>query len=250
MIEFMKTLILEAGEELERHAPTVVREKEGTGNWVTKADLATEQFIVGKIHSQYPRDFILTEESALADIPDRNSRMWLIDPLDGTTNATLGLPYYGISIAFMADNKIRSGVILDVPRRKLYWAERGNGAFFNNTRLEIKDRPLRGSLVATGAPYGREDFREVHRLMDRIHASGARLHILGSTVVIAGYVAEGKYSLFYEVGLKPWDIAAASLLVEEADGVARSFEGELDILHPQTFVCGSKTAVKEFLGLL
>lgn len=250
MIEFIKTLLLEAGKQLERHAPTVVREKEGGGNWVTEADLAVERFIVKKIREQFPDDFILAEESALAEIPDRNSRLWLVDPLDGTASATFGLPYYGISIAFMEDGEVSHGAILDIPRKKLYWAGKEQGAFVEKNRLEIKNRPLSGSIVATGAPYGREDFQEVHRIMDKVHAAGARLQIIGSTVVTASYVAEGKYSLFYEIGLKPWDIAAASLLVEEAGGVVRSFIGMLDILNPREFVCGNKTAVKEFLSLI
>lgn len=250
MIDFIKSLVIKAGEELKHHRLTITREKKSGVNWTTEADVAVEQFIVNRIRAKYPSHFIFAEERALSQIPKKKERIWFVDPLDGTTNAVFGVPLYGISVAYMKVGEIFRGAILDVPANRLYWVEKGKGAFVDDKQIKVRAGGLRGALTCTGAPYGREDFQEVHRYMDKIHAAGARIEILGSTVVIAGYVAEGRYSLFYEVGLKPWDIAAASLLVEGAEGVARSFEGEPNVLNPRTFVCGSKTVVNEFLSLL
>lgn len=255
MLKFAKETLTEAGNLFGSYSTQIVTHKVGSGNYATKMDYAINEFITNKIHAAFPAHTILSEESILPSVSKETNDLWIVDPLDGTTNATYGVPHYGISLAFMHKGEVVIGVILDVPNNIVYWAEKGQGAFFQNrlsaqpVALHIREGGLADSLVCTGAPYARKDFATNWMLMDKVHAAGARLLILGSAIIASCYVAEGKLSLYYEVGLKPWDIAAASLIVQEAGGIATAFGGDLDILAPQTFLCGGSTAIDEFRQL-
>lgn len=252
MLEFAKELLIAAGNVFGSHGTQIVLHKAGGGNYVTEKDLAIDEFIIERIHSAFPTHTILSEESALPSVSKDTNDLWILDPLDGTTNAAYGVPHYGISLAFMHKGEVVIGVILDVPNNTLYWAEKDQGAFLQNqlnaqpVALHMKEGMLANTLVCTGAPYTREDFVVNWAFMNKVHAAGARLLILGSAIIASCYVVEGKVSLYYEVGLKPWDIAAASLIVREAGGVATAIEGQLNVLAPQTFVCGGNAAVEEF----
>lgn len=246
MIEFAKSLALEAGQILRDSQTQVVEKKPGSANWVTTADLAVEAFLNQSISAAFPDHLIITEETDIPRMPQASDKRWINDPLDGTTNATFGVPHYGISLAYMEKGQVVASVILDVPNNRLYWAQKDKGAFVDSRKLQIPERRLDATLVASASPYGRKDFKLNLKLMDKIHAAGNRLVMFGSAVIAAVSTAEGKVSLYFEYGLKPWDVAAAKLIIEEAGGVAESFKGKLDIFHPQTFVCGSRQAVKDF----
>jgi myo-inositol-1(or 4)-monophosphatase len=252
MLEFAKDVLIDAGDVFGSHGTQIVMHKAGVGNYVTEKDLAIDRFIIDRIHSTFPTHTILSEESALPSVSKDTDDLWILDPLDGTTNAACGVPHYGISLAFMHKGEVVIGVILDMPNNTLYWAEKDQGAFLQNrlstqpVALHTREGKLADTLVCTGAPYTREDFVVNWTFMNKVHAAGARLLILGSAVIASCYVAEGKLSLYYEVGLKPWDIAAASLIIREAGGIATAIEGLLDVLAPQTFVCGGNAAVEEF----
>lgn len=255
MLDFIKSTLIKAAKVFHAAGTEILQQKMGGGNWVTKKDIAIEKCVIDLIRKRYPTYTILSEETE-QDIDSLDKKnLWIFDPLDGTTNAFYGLPHYAISLAFSQNGQVKMGGIYNIPGNTLYWAEKGKGAYLQSstkdspTRLFIKETGLKNALVCAGSPYSRENFAPVHRLMDRAHGAGARLVILGSAVVACSYVAEGRLSLYFEKGLKPWDIAVASLLIEEAGGVARNMEGKLDILHPKTLVCGSKTIVNEFLTL-
>lgn len=255
MLDFIRRTLIKAAEIFRATDTAILQEKTGGGNLVTKKDIAIEKHLIKLIRSKYPTHAILSEETEqdMKSLDTRN--LWILDPLDGTTNAYYGLPHYAISLAFTQNEKVRAGGIYNIHAKTLYWAEKGKGAYLQSsaknspTRLFIKDASLKNALVCAGSPYSRDNFAPMHRLMDQVHRTGARLIILGSAVVACSYVAEGKLSFYFEKGLKPWDIASASLLIEEAGGIAKDLEGELDILHPRTFVCGSRKAVNEFLLL-
>jgi myo-inositol-1(or 4)-monophosphatase len=256
MLEFAKNVVIAAGDVSRSQENQIVMQKAGGGNYVTKKDLAINEFIVNRIHSTFPTHTILSEESTLPSVSKDTDNLWILDPLDGTTNAVYDIPLYGISLALMHKGEVTTGVILDVPNNTLYWAEKGQGAFLQkspNTQpvaLHTRGGALANTLVCTGIPYARENFVVNWALMDKVYDTGARLLILGSAVIASCYVAEGKSSLYYDVGLKPWDVAAASVIVREAGGVATAFEGELDVLVPQTFVCGGNDGVEEFRQLV
>lgn len=255
MLDFIKSTLIEAAKIFQSTDTEILHKKIGGGNWVTKKDIAIEKCVIELIQNRYPTHTILSEETEQERDALDKKNLWIFDPLDGTTNAFYGLPHYAISLAFSQNGQVKMGGIYNVPGNILYWAEKGKGAYVQSsakdspTRLFIRGMGLKNALVCAGSPYSSENFAPIHRLMKRVHGAGARLIILGSAVIACSYVAEGKLSLYFEKGLKPWDIAATSLLVEEAGGVAQNIEGKLDILHPRTFVCGSKTIVNEFLTL-
>jgi myo-inositol-1(or 4)-monophosphatase len=256
MMDFIATTVSKAGNVFHKHKTVIVKQKAGIGNWVTEADLAVERYILQEIHNKFPTHSILSEETASILSVETPKDLWICDPLDGTTNATFGIPFSCISLAYMHEGELQHGVIYDLNTKNLYYAELGRGAFVENdawskkAELKVRKDGLQNGLVCTGSPYSRSNFKPNWQLMDKVHAAGARLVMLGSAPLESAYVAEGKLSLYYEKGLKPWDIAAATLIVTEAGGIATSLEGNFNILHPQTFICGNKSIVNEFLQLV
>lgn len=250
MISFIKSTIKEAGKIFHSSKTTIIGEKEGNANWTTEADLAVESFIINQIKTKFPKHLIISEESQIPQVTSNDKNIWIIDPLDGTTNAARKIPFFGISIAYFGKGEIQAGAIYDLNTGKLYWAEKDKGAFVDNRKLIIKNHSLKNALVVVGIPYKYENFAVNHKFMLPVFKKGAKLACYGSSVIESMFVAEGKIELYFEAGIKPWDIAAAKLIIEEAGGVAESFKNKLNIFHPETFVCGSKQAVKEFKALL
>jgi myo-inositol-1(or 4)-monophosphatase len=255
MIDFIATTLSQAGNVFHQHKAAIVKQKAGIGNWVTEADLAVEKYILHAIHTTFPSHAILSEETASILLAQTPKDLWICDPLDGTTNATFGIPFSCISLAYMHEGELQLGAIYDLNTKNLYSAEVSKGAFMKvhpgdkKVSLKVREGGLQNGLVCTGSPYSRSNFKPNWQLMDKIHAVGARLIMLGSAPLESAYVAEGKLSLYYEKGLKPWDIAAATLIVTEAGGVATCLEGNFNVLHHQTFICGNKSIVGEFLQL-
>lgn len=249
MDKFINTILTEAGKIGKRAHKNILVKKDNKANWVTSADIAIEKYLINEIRSKYPSDFILTEES-YSQLPKQiPSKMWIIDPLDGTTNATFGLPHYGISLAYCQNGEITNGAIYDIPNGQLYWAEKNIGAFKENIKLQIVDSCLKGQLVCTGFPYAYENYRKTSKYLDSIHKGGSRLIIVGSAVIASMYTVTNTFSIYYEYGLKIWDVAAASLIVGEAGGIIGNNKFLKTISHPDLFICGKPTAVKEFLKL-
>ena len=249
MIDFVKKLAIDASKEFFKTKKTIIGQKGGGGNWVSKTDVALEKYLINKIKTKYPKDFIFAEETTSSLLPNSN-RIWIIDPLDGTTNAVEGINHCAISIAFMKENEILIGVVYDIFEKKLYWAEKGKGAFVNGKRIKVSNKGLNDSIVFIGSPYLHSDFLETEKYRVKVHKAGARIETLGSAVVEGVLIAQGSASLFFETALKPWDVSAIKLIIEEAGGVVRGFDSELDVFNFYEFICGSKKAVKEFLSLL
>lgn len=252
MIKFAEATVLEAGRKFQSIEIAQTGDKVGDGNWVTNADEELQDFIISQIRSKFPEHKILAEEGEQSSLSGMDKGpVWILDPLDGTTDATKGFPFFGISLAFMQDGNLKFGVILDIPNQKLYKAEVGKGAFVNDQPMVItEDKGLKGEIAITGAPYSRENFQKTHHLMNKVHEAGARLVLLGSTVIEGMYIAEGRSPLYFEHGLNPWDVAALSVIIPEAGGaVATSVDGKLNILNFDLFAAGTKTGLKEFLAL-
>ena len=202
-------------------------------NLVTEMDARAEALILGRIGEAFPDDAILSEEIGGRD--GRSGRRWIVDPLDGTTNYAHGLPLFGVSIALEAGGRIVVGVVYDPMHDELYVAERGAGAFLNDRKLAVSTAAtLDESLLATGFPYNvREtddnNLREYAAFS--VRAQGVRR--LGSAVLYLGWVAAGRFDGYWELRTGPWDVAAGSLLVEEAGGRITSVTGApLDVDRP------------------
>jgi myo-inositol-1(or 4)-monophosphatase len=202
-------------------------------NLVTEMDARAEALILGRVREAFPDDAILSEEMGGAD--GRSGRRWIVDPLDGTTNYAHGLPLFAVSIGLEVEGRVALGVVYDPAHGELYVAERGAGAFVNDRKLEVsRATTLNESLLATGFPY---DIRETddNNLREyaafSVRAQGARR--LGSAVLYLAWVAAGRLDGYWELRVGAWDLAAGSLLVEEAGGRVTGLDGSpLDLERP------------------
>lgn len=251
-ISFVKEIAIGAGKIILRTRPTVRGEKEGGGNWVTEADLASEQYMLSQIRKQYPSHAILSEEThATIQNPELEQNLWIVDPLDGTTNAKFGIPFFAVSIAYCQRGVVTAGVIYDPNRNELFWAEKGKGTFLNDKQIVVQERKdFRDSLGNVGSPYSESDFQRTYSFGTIVHQNGGRVVNFGSGVLECAYVASGRLSLYFEAGLKPWDIAAGSLLVEESGGTMASLAQSFSIFHQTEILVGNKEIVLRAKELL
>lgn len=197
----------------------------GAKNLVTELDLASEALIVGKIQEFFPDHGILAEE---ADYPQGDGQhSWIIDPLDGTTNYAHGYPWFCVSIALQAGGELILGVIHNPMTDELFTAVAGGGAFRNGRRLSVSTRqPLASSLLATGFPYDcATDPENNFEQFIRFQKAARGIRRAGAAALDLAYLAAGRLDGFWEVKLKPWDVAAGTLLVREAGGLVTAFDG-------------------------
>jgi myo-inositol-1(or 4)-monophosphatase len=222
-------------------------------DFVTEVDHAAEQAIIEVLRTAYPDHAILAEESgASSNLHDDNENVWIIDPLDGTTNFIHGFPQYCISIALQQRGQITQAVIYDPSRNDLFTATRGAGAFLNEKRIRVSRRDkLADALVGTGFPYSTlealDEYLKMFRLMTE---KTAGLRRPGSAALDLAYVACGRYDGFFEKNLKPWDIAAGSLLVSEAGGIVGNFSGEADYLYKGDVLAGNPKIFAQMVAQL
>ncbi|MDQ3257168.1 MAG: inositol monophosphatase [Acidobacteriota bacterium] len=202
---------------------------------VTESDLASERLIIEHIRSHYPRHAILSEEAgASTHDADEGEYKWIVDPLDGTTNYAHGYPCFCVSIALQRAGEVILGAVYDPMRDEMFAAERGAGATLNGRRIRVSETDdLNRALLCTGFPYNvRERNQFVRHFSNFImHAQAVRRD--GAAALDLAYVACGRFEGFWEEGLRPWDVAAGKLLVEEAGGrVTRNDGTPFDIYTP------------------
>jgi len=205
----------------------------GPKDFVSEVDHAAEAAIVDVLHSAYPDHAILAEEGTAKDANARAEYVWIVDPLDGTTNFLHGLPQYCVSIALEHKGHITQGVIYDPVRNDLFTATRGRGAFLNDHRMRVSRRQhLRDCLVGTGFPFrDGSDLETYIKMMRAMMIECAGLRRPGSAALDLAYVAAGYYDGFWEVGLNAWDVAAGSLLILEAGGLVGDLVGDNSYLY-------------------
>jgi len=219
-------------------------------NLVTEMDRRAEAEILERLRDAFPDDAILSEEAGAAG--GRSGRRWIVDPLDGTTNYAHGLPLFGVSIALQADGRVVLGIVYDPSRDELFVAERGAGATLNDARIRVSSTAsLDESLLVTGFPYNIRQTRDTNLPEYAAFSVRARaVRRLGSAVLDLSYVACGRFDAFWELQLGAWDVAAGSLLVEEAGGLITAIDGRpLDIDTP-TLVASNGLVHQEVLGVL
>jgi myo-inositol-1(or 4)-monophosphatase len=194
---------------------------------VTEADIASERLIVERIRSYHPRHAILAEESGESARGDQPSEFkWIIDPLDGTTNYAHGYPCFCVSVALEQAGEIVVGVVYDPTREELFAAERGGGATLNGRRVRVSDvEEINAAMVCTGFPYDVRDRGDFARHFRNFIMSAQAVRRDGSAALDLAYVAAGRFDGFWEEGLRPWDVAAGKLLVEEAGGRVSRYDG-------------------------
>ncbi len=205
----------------------------GPKDFVSEIDREAERQIVETLLAAYPDHAILAEEGTAKGANAAAENVWIIDPLDGTTNFLHGFPQYCVSIALAHKGQVTQAVIYDPCRNDLFTATRGRGAFLNDHRIRVSRRAhLRDCLIGTGFPFRDGSYLDTYlRMMKTMIESTAGLRRPGAAALDLAYVAAGFYDGFWEVGLNPWDVAAGSLLVQEAGGLIGDLSGNGDYLH-------------------
>ena len=224
----------------------------GTNDFVTEVDQAAEEAIITTLLEAYPGHGILAEESGRERGARHSDYVWIIDPLDGTTNFIHGLPVYGVSIALAFRGRIEQAVVYDPSRNDLFYASKGRGAFLNDRRLRVSKRArMADALIGTGFPFRKGDnFKRYLKMFEEVmqHCAGVRRP--GAAALDLCYVAAGWYDGFFETGLQPWDVAAGSLIVTEAGGLVGNFTGEADYLYQRELVAGNPRIYSQLVQTL
>jgi myo-inositol-1(or 4)-monophosphatase len=228
-----------------------VRQKQ-VNDFVTEVDQAAEQTIIETLLQAYPGHGIWAEESGRTHGARDSQFVWIIDPLDGTTNFIHGLPVYCVSIALAVKGKVEQAVIYDPSRNDLFTATKGRGAFRNDRRLRVSKRiRLDECLIATGFPFRPgDDFDTYLRMMGELMPRTAGLRRPGSAALDLAYVAAGYTDGFFETGLQPWDVAAGSLLVTEAGGLVGNFTGDAHFLEQGECLAGNLSIYGQMVNIL
>lgn len=200
-------------------------ERKGSNDFVSDVDRAAEAAIVDIIREAYPHHAILAEEGGAIGESDYE---WIIDPLDGTTNYLHGLPVFAVSIALAHRGVVTQAVVYDSTRNELFTATRGGGAYLNERRIRVSRRTqMNEALVATGFPYHQYQLPDGYfSLLREAQEKTAGIRRMGAAALDLAYVAAGRLDAYWELGLKPWDVAAGSLLVQEAGGLVTDFSGD------------------------
>ena len=223
----------------DRPAPEAWQEK-GPSDYVTVVDRDAELAVADRLTTLMPGSIVVGEE--LTPEAGRDGRVvWIVDPLDGTTNYLHGYPQYAVSIAALAEGELAAGVILDVPRAVRYRAWRGGGAWAGSERLAVSrvERP-EWALVGTGYPFKQPDLLPVYqRQFAAMMTATAGVRRAGSAALDLADVAQGRFDAFWELVLSPWDVAAGALLVREAGGLITTLDGDRDVLHTGAVVAGN-----------
>jgi myo-inositol-1(or 4)-monophosphatase len=222
--------------EIAKEAGQVVREgfgktldiefKTNESNLVTQIDKASEKRIIDYVKKEFPSHGILAEESG--ELKNTSEYLWVIDPLDGTTNFAHGFPIFSVSIGVQKNGITLAGVVYDVMRDIVYSAETGSGAYANNKKINVSlNDKLQRALLVTGFPYNiAENPENAFERFIALTKASRGMRRLGSAAIDFCYVANGVFDGFWEVYLHPWDICAGKLILEEAGGIVTGFKGE------------------------
>lgn len=226
--------------------------RKGPNDFVSEVDRAAEMAIINILLEAYPGHGILAEESGREHGAKNSEFVWIIDPLDGTTNFLHGFPVYAVSIALAHRNVVQQAVVYDPTRNDMFFASKGRGAFLNDRRLRVSKRlRLADALIGTGFPFRKGDnFKRYVKMFEEVMQSCAGLRRPGAAALDLCYVAAGYYDGFFETGLQPWDIAAGSLLITEAGGLIGNFTGESDYLHQREVVAGNPKVYGQLVQIL
>lgn len=209
-------------------------------DFVTQVDVASEQVIVDTLLGAFASHAVRGEESQqLHGEPDAD-HVWIVDPLDGTSNFIHGYPVYSVSIALAVQGRIEHGVVLDVHQGDVFHASLGAGAYCNGRRLQVAGRgSLQEALVATSCPYRPEGFGRSMQMLGDVMQRAAAIRRSGSAALDLAWLAAGYSDAFFDLGLNAWDVAAGSLLVTEAGGRVGDFLGGPEFLEARECLAGN-----------
>ena len=224
-------------------------ESKGKNDFVTEVDKNAEEIIIYTIKNAYPEHAFLCEETGQRGESDF---LWIIDPLDGTTNFLHNFPHFAVSIALQHKGVLEQAVVYDPLKQELFTASKGKGALLNNRKIRVNDKKiLDGALLGTGFPFNDEtvmiSFIESFKAL---FPAVAGIRRAGVASLDLAYVASGRLDGFWEFNLKPWDIAAGALLVQEAGGVSAELTGGVDYMQSGNIISANPKMIKAMLKKL
>ncbi len=228
LLQIAKKLAHDAGKLALRYQAKgfKVQTKDSRLNMVTDADKASEALIIKTIKKNFPDHEIISEESGTTK--GKSEYKWIIDPIDGTTNFAHGVPIFAISIAVIKSGKPIIGIVEIPALGETFWAQEGKGAFLEEKRIHVsKVNSTKKSLLATGFPYdrGTPRYKKAMELHEKFYEPSHGIRRMGAAAIDLCYVAAGRFDAYWEYGLKPWDIAAGKIILEEAGGMVTNMDG-------------------------
>lgn len=225
-------------------------QSKGRHNYVTYVDTLAEQYLVNRLAMLIKDSGFIAEEGSSTRKGEKYN--WIIDPIDGTTNFIHGLPPYAISVALMEEAEIVIGVVYELGLDECFYAWKGSGSYLNGTDIQVSSTPkVNDSLIATGFPY--TNFTYLEEFMDSLRyfmENSHGLRRLGSAATDIAYVACGRFDAFYEYGLNPWDVAAATFIVQQAGGRTSDFTGGHDYLFGGEIISSNHNVFEEFQAIV
>ena len=223
----------------------------GPGDFVTSADKRTEKIIIEELQKAHPDYGIITEESGIINKSNIKNR-WIIDPIDGTMNFMNGIPQFAISIGYEEENEIKCGVIFNPIMNEMFCAEKGNGAYLNNSRIRVSNKKkIKDSLLVTGGP------KQASKIKDKIFSEYinvstkvSNVRKFGSAALDMAYVACGRFDGYWQRELNYWDIAAGIIILKEAGGFVKFFEEEPNFPLKKNILASNSNIHDEFSELI
>jgi myo-inositol-1(or 4)-monophosphatase len=257
MLNTALTVARSTGDMLVRAAEDIDKldvERKGQNDFVTQVDRAAEDMIISGLRKRYPHHGFLSEECGrIAGRDEGEQYLWIIDPLDGTTNFIHGIPHYAISIALEINGQLEVAVVYDPVKREEFTASKGRGAALNGRRIRVSARKgLDGALIGTGFPFRPDQASIADRyfsIFRTVAGQTAGIRRPGAAALDLAYVAAGRFDGFWEFGLQSWDMAAGVLLVQEAGGLVGDPAGGMSHLETGNIVCGPAKVFKPLLQI-
>ena len=225
--------------------------EKGPGDFVTSADKRTEKILIDELQKAHPEYGIITEETGIINKSNTKYR-WIIDPIDGTSNFLNGIPQFAISIGFEEDGEIKCGVIFNPILNEMFCAEKGNGAYLNNSRIRVSNKKkIKDSLIVTGGPKGASKIKDkIFSEYINVSSNVSNVRKFGSAALDMAYVACGRFDGYWQRELNYWDVAAGIIILKEAGGFVDYFEEDAKLPLKKNILATNANIHEELKGLI
>lgn len=254
LMTIMLAAVRKAGRGLARDFGEVANlqvSRKGPADFVTAADQRAEKVLFEELSKARHGYGFLMEESGFIEGPDK-THIWIIDPLDGTTNFLHGIPHFAISVALQREGELVAGIIYNPANGDIFTAERGKGAFYNDRRIRVSARTrMEEAVIVTGIPHHGKAGHDVYLgELGRVMPSVAGIRRYGAASLDLAWVAAGRFDGYWESGIKAWDIAAGMVILREAGGFITDMDGGKAMLEKGSIVCGNEHIQRALLKLV
>ena len=225
--------------------------EKGPGDFVTSADKRTEKILIDELQKAHPEYGIITEETGIINKSNTKYR-WIIDPIDGTSNFLNGIPQFAISIGFEEDGEIKCGVIFNPILNEMFCAEKGNGAYLNNSRIRVSNKKkIKDALLVTGGPKGASKIKDkIFSEYINVSSNVSNVRKFGSAALDMAYVACGRFDGYWQRELNYWDVAAGIIILKEAGGFVDYFEEDAKLPLKKNILATNANIHEELKGLI